>query len=228
MNLFKKHIGLTLAVLITLVVSVAGQPAIELNFQGLLTDREGDQICNEHFDLNLKLISAEPGKTELWSQTSATLTDAAGWFSFSIPGLSQYLMKDEEIRETVVIMLEFLPNENTEWLRPGEDFLVTYTLVPSLKENDLYLKMSRMEGSELTVYLEDNLYVFKDEYPFAYLTGGFLLTDAPPLSKESADKLREWITRTPTPSEKTGGDTIPTRGVKGGFPKGGYGKKQLP
>jgi hypothetical protein len=88
-----------------------------------------------------------------------------------------------------------------------------------VRDNSIYLKMARMEGSELSVHQEDNLYAFKDEYPFGYLTGGFLLTDSPPVNETSKDDLRHWIIPDPTESGAA------TRGVKGGFPQGGYRKR---
>ncbi len=126
---------------------------------------------------------------------------------------------DGDERNSIVIQLEFTPNSNTKWLSQGEDFLVTYALIPTMKEETIYLKMSRMDSSELTDHLEDHLYAFKDDYPFAYLTGGFLLTDAPPLNKISIDDLRQWISPDPSESDPA------SRGVKGGFPKGGYHKR---
>lgn len=219
MNIIKKPITLIIAVLFTLGLSVVGQPAIELNFQGVLSDGMGEKISNETFDFTAKLMTADPGKTELWKLSSSAQTDEEGWFSFSVPEISEYLMQDGNIQETIVIQLEFLPNDKTRWLRKGEDFMVAYTLTPTMKDNSIYLKMSRMEGSELTDHLEENLYAFKDEYPFAYLTGGFLLTDAPPLQSSSVDDLRQWISPDPTDSGTS------TRGVKGGFPQGGYRKK---
>jgi hypothetical protein len=219
MNLFKKQIILITAAVFVLITPAMCQPSIELNFQGVLTDGAGQKISNEPFDLTVKLMSAEPGKTELWSLNSLTRTDEEGWFSFSVPEISSFLMKDGKIRETIVIRLEFLPNEKTRWMKQGEDFMVSYTLAPTLRDDAIYLKMSRMEGMELAFHLEDHLYVFKDEYPFAYLTGGFLLTDAPPLDNNSMADLREWIAPDPTENGAA------TRGVKGGFPKGGYRKR---
>jgi len=219
MNLIRKQIALTTTALFALAIMVAAQPAIEMNFQGILTDGEGHKISNEQFDFTVKLITAEPGKTELWSHESATQTDEEGWFSFSVPEISPYLMKEGKVQETVVIRLEFLPNDKTKWIRQGEDFMVSYTLSPTTRDNTIFLKMMRMEGSELAMHQEDHLYAFKDEYPFAYLTGGFLLTDAPPLNKNSVDDLRQWISPDPTESGAA------TRGVRGGFPQGGYRKR---
>jgi hypothetical protein len=219
MNLMKKQFLLITAALTALVINAAGQPAIEMNFQGVLTDGEGMAISNEQFDFTVKLMTAEPGKTDLWSYSSSTRTDEEGWLSFSVPEFSQYFLKNGTIQEPVVIRLEFLPNENTCWIRKGEDFMVSYTLTPTLKDDGIHLQMSRMEGSELEEHLEDHLYVFKDEYPFAYLTGGFLFTDTPPLSANSMDDLRQWISPDPTESGAA------SRGVKGGFPQGGYRKK---
>ena len=104
-------------------------------------------------------------------------------------------------------------------MQKGEDLMVTYTLTPTKRDDAIYLKMLRMEGSELTVHLEDHLYAFKDEYPFAYLTGGFLLTDTPPINKSSLDDLKQWMV--PEPTEKGSA----TRGVRGSFPKGSYRKR---
>lgn len=219
MNLIKKQITLITVMLFALSMTVFSQPAIEMNFQGILTDGEGNKISNELFDFTVKLMAAVPGKTELWRHESSTQTDEEGWVSFSVPEISQYLMKDGQIKEALVIQLEFIPNDKTKWMRQGEDFMVSYTLSPIMRDNALYLKMSRMEGSELTDHLEPNLYAFKDEYPFAYLTGGFLLTDAPPIDKNSVDDIRQWISPDPTESGAA------TRGVKGGFPQGSYRKK---
>jgi len=204
--------------LFIIAISASGQPAIEMNFQGMLTNGEGNAIPNEHFDLNVKLLSARQGEPEQWSRTSASQTDENGWFSFSIPDVSSYLTGEDESNNPVVISLEFLPNDMTSWLKKGQDFMVSYTLTPTLKDDAIYLKMSRMEGSELTDLLQGNLYMFKDDYPFAYLTGGFLLSDAPPIDEESTEGLRQWIS--PDPEAGT------SRGVKGGFPKAGYSRKR--
>jgi hypothetical protein len=220
MHLKKQMIFLvTLASLFMMADPVSGQPPIEMNFQGRLTDAAGDPISNEPFDLTVKLMSAQQGETELWSSKMATETDEEGWFSFTVPEISSYLMTEDEIKNALVISLEFLPNENTSWLKQEQDFMVTYTLTPSLKDDAIYLKMTRMEGSELTFLLDENLYMFKDDYPFAYLTGGFLLTDAPPLNDESVVDLKAWIV--PDPDQGSS-----TRGVKGGFPKAGYSRKR--
>jgi hypothetical protein len=215
----QKLITLITAILFALVLSTAGQPPIELNFQGLLTDGEGQKISNESFELTVKLMSSEPGKTELWSEGYTTHTDDLGWFSFSVLDISAFLMKEGDMDEPLVIRLEFLPADKTKWIRQGEDFMVSYTIVPTTRDNATYIKMFRMEGMELTIHSEDHLYVFKDEYPFAYLTGGFLLTDAPPLNQTSVDDLRHWM----VPDTDDSGAA--TRGVKGGFPQGGYRKR---
>lgn len=220
MYLNKTKIGLiAMLSLFAMTFSASGQPTIEMNFQGMLTNGEGNAIINEHFDLNVKLLSAKQGEPELWSRMSVNQTDRNGWFSFTVPDVSAYLMGEDEINNTVVISLEFLPNDMTSWLKKGQDFMVSYTLTPTLKDDAIYLKMSRMEGSELTDLLQENLYMFKDDYPFAYLTGGFLLSDAPPIDEESTEGLRQWIS--PDPDAGTS-----TRGVKGGFPKAGYSRKR--
>lgn len=218
MTQIRKVLFLVSALLFTLLVSASAQANIELNFQGLLTDSNKEIIPGAEFDFTVKLISSELGTTELWSSSEATSTNEEGWFSFSIPEISQYLNLDEDVKKSVVIRMDFLPNSKTTWLNKGEDLMVTYTLTPTMKDDALYLKMSRMEGSELTTHLEDHLYAFKDEYPFAYLTGGFLLTDMPPLNNNSIDDLKQWL----LPETSVKGPA--TRGVRGTFPKGGYRK----
>lgn len=215
----RKPITLITLALFSFLLCASGQASIELNFQGMLTNSNSVRIPGASFDFTVKLVSSEPGTTDLWSHSDAICTDEDGWFSFSIPEISQYLDMEKDDKKSVVIRMNFLPNNKTTWLQKGEDLMVTYTLTPTMKDDVIYLKMSRMEGSELTVALEDHLYAFKDEYPFAYLTGGFLLTDTPPLTRNSLDDLRQWIM--PDPSEEESA----TRGVKGGFPKGGYRKR---
>ena len=78
-----------------------------------------------------------------------------------------------------------------------------------------------MEGTELDSYSEDHLYAFKDQYPFAYLTGGFLMTDQPPVTEQSIADLKQWL----LPDDQNEDGTL-SRGVKGGFPAGGYYKKK--
>jgi hypothetical protein len=219
MNLIKKKLITTATLLFAMAIMLAAQPNIALNYQGILTDGEGREIGNEKFDLSVKLMSGDPSKSVLWTYNASSGTNEDGWFSFSVPDISNYLMDGNAVKEPVVIQLDFAPNQQTRWMKPGEDFMVTYTLTPSLKDNAIHLKMSRMEGSELEMHLEDHLYAFKDEYPFAYLTGGFLLSDAPPIDANSMGDLRQWISPDPTVSGAS------TRGVKGGFPKGGYRKK---
>lgn len=210
---------ITLTTLTALAATVSGQPSIEMNFQGMLTDSNGEAISDEQFNLTVKLMSATQGETELWSNASKMETNDQGWFSFTVPEISPYLMEDEEIKGSLVISLEFYPTDQTTWMKNGQDFMVSYTLTPTLRNEAIYLKMTRMEGSELTFHLQENLYSFKDEYPFAYLTGGFLLTDAPPLEEQIVDEFRNWI----VPDEEAGSST---RGVKGGFPKAGYSRKR--
>lgn len=215
----RKKISLVFTALFAVILATSGQATIELNFQGLLTGSSGEKLINESFEFTAKLISSEPGKSELWNYSASTSTDEDGWLTFSIPEISQYLNMEGEERNSIVIQLEFTPNSNTKWLAQGENFLVTYALIPSMKDDAIYLKMSRMDSSELTVHLEDHLYAFKDDYPYAFLTSGFLLTDSPPLTKSSLDDLRQWI------SPDSSKDDPASRGVKGGFPKGGYHKR---
>ena len=219
MTQIKKALSLIPALLFSVLASTSAQANIELNFQGLLTDSDKEIIPGAAFDFTVKLVSSEPGTTELWSLSESMSTDEEGWFSFSIPEMSQYLDLGEDVKKSVVIRMDFLPNSNTTWLNRGEDLMVTYTLTPTMRDDAIYLKMSRMEGSELTMHLEDHLYAFKDEYPFAYLTGGFLLTDMPPLNNNSIDDLKQWLL--PEPSDNGSA----TRGVRGSFPQGGYRKR---
>ena len=219
MNLQKK-LFLFSTSFVVVIGTAFGQPAYDLNFQGMLADIQGKSISNEPFDLSVQLKS-ESGQEIFFEFKSSTKTDEKGWFGFTISEISKFLLKSGEISETLVVRMEFLPNENTKWIRKGDDFMVTYTLSPALVNNLKQLKITRMEGSELIIHSEDHLFAFKDQYPFAYLTGGFLVTDQPPLSDQSIVDLRQWVS--PDDQDDTG---AASRGVKGGFPAGGYYKKK--
>ena len=217
----KKIRSFTVFLLLSIISSagILAQPVIELRFQGLLTDGNGQRITGDSFEMTVKLTNAAPGQTELWKESKRIQSDEDGWIAFTIPDVAPYIMNNGNPGEAVVISLECLPNNQTRWLGKGEDFMVSYTLTPSKKGNEIHLKMTRMEGSELTDHFQDNLSVFKDEYPFAYLTGGFLLSDTPPVNESYTEDLKEWIAPSGS-DEKTA-----TRGIRGGFVVGGNKKK---
>jgi hypothetical protein len=196
-----------------------GQSAYDLNFQGMLSDIQGNPIHDEPFNLRVQLLSEDTGEA-LFEFSSSATTDEYGWFGFTISEISRYLMEGRELKHSAVIRMQMEPNEETRWLAEGEDFLVTYALTPATMGHATQLKITRMEGSELMVHSEDHLFAYKDQYPFAYLTGGFLMTDQPPVSEQSIADLKQWL----MPGEEDG-DGTPSRGVKGGFPQGGYYKK---
>lgn len=219
MNLNKKKLFLMSAAMIAALGILLGQTTYDLNFQGILTDIQGKCINNEQFDLLVQL-RPESEQEVLFEFSSSTKTDEEGWFGYTIREMSNFIMKDGIISKTVVIRMEFLPNENTNWIKEGDDFMVTYKVEPVEVDNSIHLKITRMEGSELVVHKENHLFAFKDQYPFAYLTGGFLITDNPPVGNQSIADLRQWLT--PDDSDEDG---AASRGVKGGFPAGGYYKK---
>jgi len=219
MNLKKKMLFMMSAVIFSALASATGQPAFDLNFQGILTDIQGNSISNEQFDLSVQL-RPESGHEVLFEFNSSTNTDEEGWFGYTISEFSRFIMRDGKFSETVVIRMEFKPNANTRWMKQSDDFMVTYKLEPTLVDNSTQLKITRMEGTELVAHTEDHLFAFKDQYPFAYLTGGFLLTDRPPVSDQSVDDLKQWVS--PDEQDEAG---AASRGVKGGFPAGGYYKK---
>jgi len=219
MNLKKKKLFILSAVVFVGIGSLLGQSAYDLNFQGLLSDIQGNSICNEPFELSVQLQPAG-GQEVLFEFSSSTKTDNEGWFGFTISEISRFLLRDGKISETVVIRMEFQPNENTKWMKKGDDFMVTYTLAPNQVDNTTQLKITRIEGLELLSHSEDHLYAFKDQYPFAYLTGGFLVTSQPPVTSQSVADLKQWL----SPNDQDNTDA-PSRGVKGGFPAGGYYKK---
>ncbi|RPI43054.1 MAG: hypothetical protein EHM46_04485 [Bacteroidetes bacterium] len=200
-------------------LSLAGQSSIDLTFQGLLSDIQGKRIANEKFELLLNVVSAAD-QTILWEALSSTGTDEEGWFSFSINGISAYLLENGKMSRPLVIQMSFLPGKGTRWLRQGDDFQVSYSLTPLMVEGEVRLKMTRTEGSELVTHTEDHLFAFKDQYPFAYLTGGFLVSDKPPISNGSVEDLQQWL----SPDSEMEEDAA-SRGIKGGFPVGGYRKK---
>ena len=219
MNLNKKKLFLISAAMIAALGTLLGQATYDLNFQGILTDIQGKCINNEQFDLLVQL-RPESEQEVLFEFSSSTKTDEEGWFGYTISEMSNFIMKDGIISNTVVIRMEFQPNDQTKWIKDGDDFMVTYKVEPVEVDNSIHLKITRMEGSELVVHKENHLFAFKDQYPFAYLTGGFLITDDPPVGNQSIADLRQWLT--PDDSDEDG---AASRGVKGGFPAGGYYKK---
>jgi hypothetical protein len=161
------------------------------------------------------------GSEILFEFSSVARSDEEGWFGFTISEISRFLDGNNPFSDPVLIQMEFVPNSQTKWMKAGEDFVLTYTLRSATTDDQATLEMERMEGSKLQVHAEDHLHAFKDEYPFAYLTGGFLLTDQPPLDQELIADLKRWIV--PEESDEEG---AASRGVKGGFPTGGYYKKK--
>lgn len=99
--------------------------------------------------------------------------------------------------------------------------MVSYNLKPGQDKIDTQLIMTRLEGSTLLKHTEDHLFAFKDLDPFSYLLGGFLITDHPPLSDQSINDLKQWLS--PEDQDIEGGVS---RGVKGSFPSGGYKRKK--
>jgi hypothetical protein len=216
MNLQKKWLFLSATLLIFMLHPMAGQAGHELRFQGLLADIEGVPIGEDIFQLNV-LVHQINNREILYEFSSVKTTDKEGWFGFTIEDVTQYMMQENGTCKPVVLQLEFIPDTHTNWMEEGNDFLVTYTLEPS-KTTGAVFQMTRMEGSALEVYSDAHLHAFRDHYPFAYLTGGFLLSDQPPIDSLSIADLRQWL----TPDEEEDA----SRGVKGGFPVGGYRKKK--
>jgi len=202
------------AILLCIGGSVLAQTSIAMNFQGLLKDRDGAHIVSESFDLTVKLMNPEKAASELWMREGEISTDKEGWLSFSVEDIVPFL-NEGQATQTLIIWLEFMPNNKTHWLNEGESLMLNYTLTATYKNEGIGLTMKRIEGSDLTYDIDSQLYAFKDEYPYANLTGGFILTDEPPLYDGAVNDLRLWML--PPPSE--------TRGVRGGFPKGGYRKR---
>lgn len=203
-----------------LLSPASAQSVFDLCFQGKLADINGKEISNEHFDLAVQ-ISRELDYKVLYEIKTSTSSDEGGWFGFSIPTISQFLMDDGELKHSVEIRLELVPNAETKWMKKGEDFMLSYTLKPYTDNTDYQLIMTRMEGSKLVMYSEDHLYAFKDQDPFAYLLGGFIITDQPAFSDTMLIYHKQWLS--PVPGDEQGGAS---RGVKGGFPSGGYYKKK--
>lgn len=215
----KKMLLLLLALLPAAGVLVSGQPVLDLVFQGMLNDVNGNPIGNEQFRLSLTLRDDLRQET-LWNSQSLTETDEEGWFGYSIPAISRYLVSEDGIGVPVIIQMDFLSGNGTGWISAGDEFTVTYTLTPSIADGSFRVQIQRVEGTELLAHSEEHLYAFKDQYPFAYLTGGFLLTDKPPVETNAIADLRQWLF--PDEQLEPGSGS---RGVKGGFPVGGYRKK---
>ena len=217
MNLKKKQLILLGAALFGIFLTATAQQSMDLSFQGMLADIEGNRISNEQFDLSLRVLSGSGDL--LWETVSKTSTDEEGWFGFPINDISRFLERDGK-PGTAVIWLEFLPNDNTRWIRKNDNFKVSYTLSAKSQGETTELVITRMEGTDLMAHVEENLFAFRDPYPFSYLTGGFLVT-APPITKSSKEDLRNWL----SPDEDLE-ESSASRGVKGGFAPGGYRKKK--
>lgn len=220
MNLNKKLSTILIVLVFCANGPLFGQVVYDLNFQGVLNDIEGNRIINESFNLSVQL-KRESGSETLFEFSSIAKTDQEGWFGFNISEISRFLKEGEPFADPISITMEFLPDDNTKWLKKGEVFKLSYSLVSRQLNEAQSLEMTRMEGSELMVHSEDHLLAFKDKYPFAQLTGGFLLTDQPPLNADLISMLKQWIM--PEDGEDVG---EASRGVKGGFPTGGYHKKK--
>lgn len=216
MNLIKSKSCYLIVLLFSVLAPLWGQSDYHLNFQGVLTDIEGKRICNDQFDLVVKL-QYKSGQKILHELRNSITSDDEGWFDFSIEEISGYILKDGTTASPLVISLEFLPGGNTHWIGQDEDFMVSYTLSALQKDKTPEMKMTRMEGSVLIAHSEEHIYVFKDQYAFAYLTGGFLIADHTPPEEQLLEDLKIWI----SPSEDEESDAR-SRGVKGGFPTGGY------
>jgi hypothetical protein len=220
MNQKKNKIKLLIVVVFSAIGPLLGQPVYDLSFQGMLTDIEGNRIANENFDLTVQLKRVSGSET-LFEFSSATTTDQEGWFGFTISEISRFLKDGETFSDPVVIKMEFLPNSTSQWIDQGGDFIVNYTLSSRHSNQTIEMEMTRMEGSKLMVHSEDHLYAFKDQYPFAYLTGGFLITDQPPVNSQLLNDLKQWLL-----PEEVDEEGAASRGVKGGFPTGGYYRKK--
>jgi len=220
MNPVRHKLSLLILLFGCTIAPLWGQSAYHLNFQGLLTDIEGKRISNEQFDLKVQL-KQKSDQSGLFELSSSVTSDEDGWFEFDIDSISTYLQNDGTAGSSLVLFLEFQPNEQTEWIGENEDFIVNYTISPVQMENWLDMEIKRLEGSVLIAHSEDNFSVFKDQIPFAYLTGGFLISDHHPIDKQLLDDLKIWI----SPSEEDESEAR-SRGVKGGFPTGGYHRKK--
>lgn len=216
MNLILTKFYLLIVLLISTLAPSWGQSDYHLSFEGNLSDIEGEKISNDQFDLVVEL-QYKSDQEVLYEFRKSLSSDQEGWFGFNIEEISGYILKDGIPAPPLVIHMEFLPNSNTIWLDQDGDFTVSYTLSAQQKEGVLELKMTRMEGSTLILHSEELIYVFKDQIPFAYLTGGFLLSDQSPPDEQLLKDLKTWIT--PTEDEES---DARSRGVKGGFPTGGY------
>lgn len=210
-----KYTSLVLTILCAFTLTAFGQSQLELNIQGLLSDK-GELIADDQFNLLVNLDSPDAEGEILWSYSEHVSSNASGWFGLSIPEISQYLDIEGDAQAPLRITMKFSPNSNTKWNISGGELVVIYNILPDSGNNPENMKISRDDGVELIAH--DQFLAFKDIYPYAYLTSGFLFTDTPPVTVEDKENLRQWISPEPT-------DPDSTRGVKGGFPKGGYRKK---
>jgi hypothetical protein len=220
MKLKRNRIQILIIMIFSAIGPLSGQSVYDLNFQGILADINGNPIINESFDLKVELKHLN-GTETLYSFTETTGADEKGWFGFNIDEVSRFLEISKSKQSQVVIRIDIMPNSQTRWIGKGDEFMVTYTLTALQEGSAVKMTMKRMEGSELILHSEDHLFAFKDQYPFAYLAGGFLLTNQQPFNNQSLDDLKQWL----APSESEASESS-SRGVKGGFPTGGYHRKK--
>jgi hypothetical protein len=220
MNLIKSKFHFLILTFFWTFAGLSAQSEYHLSFQGMLSDIEGEKISNAQFDLRVQL-KHNSNPEAVFESLSSVSTDQEGWFTVNIEDISSYYLEDGLPGPPLLIKFEFLANDYTSWIGQNEGFMVSYTLKPFLKENKLELEMIRLEGSSLIAHSEDHFYVFKDQIPFAYLSGGFLIVDQYPPDQQLIRDLKEWIT--PSMEEEP---NAASRGVKGGFPTGGNFRKK--
>jgi hypothetical protein len=220
MNLNNHRIIAVLVTQLFILTTTSAQLVYEMKFAGKLANIQGKAISSEEFDLSVQLTREGKSPVLFEINTSAS-TDEEGWFEYSIEDVYPILSEEGELKHTVVIKMEVTPNAKTEWIGEGEGFMVIYTLIPDQDSTESQLMITRLEGSTLVKHNEKHLMAFKDQDPFGYLLGGFLITDQPPIKPESTGDLKQWLA--PENQDAEGGAS---RGVKGGFPSGGYHKKK--
>ncbi|MEZ5069851.1 MAG: hypothetical protein R2751_02500 [Bacteroidales bacterium] len=202
--------------LLSLPLKTLAQTDPDLTFLGLLTDRDGNSLGKETLHVRLQLYP-KTSQTPLFASERDAVTDENGWFQLLVEDLLSCGDGTDFPRE-ITLDLTLVGTKKTTFLAEGEEFQLRYSLVFQGGSENQNPFITRLDGVRLTEHAESELFVCKDEYPFGWVTGGFVWTDRSTVRKQAVKDLQEWI------RPQTEGDGV-NRGLKGGFPGGSY-KKQ--
>jgi hypothetical protein len=214
MRNLQKYLLLCLLFLSLNLLDIQAQGTIQLHFEGQMMNISQEAIKSDEFKLVIK-IREGMSREAIYELRILKKTDQEGWFGFTIGDFHELLYKDQA--SVLTVDLEFYPTPESHWIEQGEDFIVKYDLKKVIRNDSLLIEIERIEGSKgpkLEFFASGERLYFYDTYPFAYLQGGFAFTF---MELNDTGKLRSYI---------SGENEVKSRGIKGGFPVGGYRKNK--